>query len=143
MSRVDVDTSKWPVVWMNFPPEVTPQDLSDLYVSLNSCAQRGRHVQVVDFTKNDPLKTPATVRTHAASLEREFIAQHGSVVIGEAYIVKSALSRGILTAYHWLRGHAPWPTRMFAKTDDALDWAKGLLRKELGFSSDSSTEVRP
>jgi hypothetical protein len=123
MPEIRINDRDFPVVVVTFPAGFAEAQLDKLYEQLFAFGKRGaRYVQLVDMSESDPMQMPATLRAHAAELEKTYIARYASTVAAEAYVVQSALTRGMLTAFHWLRGAAPWPVKFFSDVVTARCW---------------------
>jgi hypothetical protein len=127
MGKVTLDTSHWPLTVVNSPAEASEDDLRELYRAYHECAQRGRYAQLLDFTALDPLRAPATIRALAADFEKDYIAKVPNSVVCEARVVPHAASRGVVTAFDWLVGKAPWPIKNCATKAEALAWIASQL----------------
>jgi hypothetical protein len=116
----------WPVVVVEWPERANAAGIKlhfDEMVAL--LAQRpGPFAVVVDATKARGLDADLRART-AKGIEQLTQASKGRIK-GIAYVVPSALMRGIITAIHWLV-RAPAPTATFALRGEALRWVRERL----------------
>ena len=123
MTKISIDDADFPLVVVKFPAGFAERELDELYEKLFAYGRQGfGYVQLLDMMESDPMQMPATLRAHAAKLEATYIARYSATVAAEAYVVESALTRGMLTAFHWLRGAAPWPVKFFSDGDAARAW---------------------
>lgn len=124
--KLVLDDSEWPIIKMTLPANVSTVTFDELYGYVFAMAKRGPHIQWTDIRRVNPLSLPANVRRHAAELEKKLIAQAHDRVLADVRIVDGKILRGVLTAFEWLVGGAPWPVKNVADPEHAYAWLLGL-----------------
>ena len=120
-----VDSSRWPLVLVTYPKEVTDAFVESLAQDLVAIAKGDRSFAVlVDATSAAPLT--AKQRAKIVSATDDNHAAFAMRCVGQAIVVRSALSRGVLTAMSWLKP-PPMPMRTFDSTTLAEEWLRSLL----------------
>lgn len=120
------DLSEWPIVKITMPHHVDAAFIDRMYDEVDLLLDRGPHIEWVDLRGIDALRLPATVRQRAAEHERALIAKARGRVLADVRLVDGALQRGLLTAFEWLAGTAPWPVSTVAGPDEAYAWLRKL-----------------
>lgn len=117
--------TRWPIVDLCIYPRFTVADIDSAYDRLKEIATRGEpHAHCTDLTQIDPLFTSALHRKHFAERERDLYPVARGHVVADVRIVDNQLVRGVLTAFQWLAGEAPWPVRNVATPEEAKAWLR-------------------
>lgn len=122
MSKTITDLSEWPIVKVTFPLRIDVAYIDQMYDELEAVVSRGPHAHWTDLRRADPLRMPATIRSRAAERERRLIHMAATVVMADVRLVNGAVQRGILTAFEWLTGKAPWPVANLSGPTEAYLW---------------------
>jgi hypothetical protein len=128
---ISVREARWPIVEVCIYPELTARDIDSAYDRLEEIAKRREpHAHWTDLTKVDPLSIPASHRKHFADRERRLYSVARNYLVADVRIVEHSIVRGLLTAFEWLAGEAPWPVRNVATEEEARAWLRtfDLLR---------------
>lgn len=116
---------RWPIVEMHLHPHFTVADIDATYDRLEELAKRGEpHAHWTDLTRVDPLSIPAGLRKHFADRERRLYTLARGHLIADVRIVDNSVVRGLLRAFEWLTGDAPWPVRTVATEEEARAWLR-------------------
>ena len=123
-----VDVTRFPVVLITLSHMPALTSFAPHFAAIKALAQARGPLYVV----NDARSTVAGEfsshhRKLAASEYDLFRTQCPGCVLAEAYVLSSAVARGVLTAVRWL-APPPWPTRTFSSLPDALTWAVDCQR---------------
>jgi hypothetical protein len=127
-----VDDSRRPIVTVRFIGSVTDEEF---HAYLREMEERvlGRkqpYVSIYDATLAVP--TPATQR----KMQAEWLRQHRDILVrcslGVAFVIRSPLVRGVLTAILWMQP-LEWPHVVVPTVADAEAWVRARLR-EAGLS---------
>ena len=127
MPAIEIDDSRWPMVLVTFTG-VAPEPEFDDYLRRMSqyLARKQTIVTVLDASKSGA--TPATQRRKQAEWMRENDAALRRHSAGTAFVISSAVVRGVLTAILWMQP-IPQEHVVVATMPEALRWAREQLRK--------------
>ncbi len=122
----DVDFTRWPVIVITYPNIASVEAIERMFDEVGERIRtRAEPVVVIGDL------TPLRVSTANAKVRRVFaerVAEQGRLhLAGEAAVLKNPVARGFVTAYYWL-APAHHPTGVFAEVDEAVAWARGVLR---------------
>jgi hypothetical protein len=123
MKPVPIDITRWPVVIVDWPHELSIAEMENYFVRLAGLCESRRFALVIDASGSDPLRYPAAHRKRLRELAAEHKAQIARACICQAFVITSPLMRGILTALHWFV-KADWPQEFFRSREDAQSWAR-------------------
>jgi hypothetical protein len=123
MARIEIDDSRYPLLIARFPSDVTSDDFADYSARLFPLLSRGRCALLVDA--GEARLTPEVRRLMADEMrQREAVfVEHCA---GCAVVLRSTITRGIMTALTWLVT-PKFPLRTFAHEEMALAWLKERL----------------
>jgi hypothetical protein len=128
MSAIELDESRHPLVLVKYPPDLTVDDVREVFRRYQAISERGAKVgYLIDFLEFNPVTAPADQRRTAAEIFSEYKHVLAKVTVCEARVVKNRLSRGILTAFDWLTPSS-WPRANFANRDEAEAWMNEQFR---------------
>lgn len=116
----------WPVVVVEWPERADAEGIKLHFEEMVEMLGRrtGAYAVIVDASKARGLDADLRART-ARGIEKLTEVSKGRIK-AIAYVVPSALMRGIITAIHWLV-RAPAPTATFSVRGDGLRWARERL----------------
>lgn len=124
MAEITTDVSRWPVVVVRAPPTVSDEEMQEhlAFFERTVYARREPFVTVLDLRFCEKI-TPRQRSIMIGSMKRN---EEMTQCRGCAMVFDSMLLRGILTAMFWVRKPA-YPTRVFSKVVDSLDWVEALM----------------
>ncbi|NLE89202.1 MAG: hypothetical protein GX607_22690 [Myxococcales bacterium] len=135
MSRILVDSSRWPLVRVRLPPSATDEEVQQYLDELGELRARREPyglIIIADESRGFTAKQRQMQADYIASgadLSRKYLKAF-------AFVAESAMQRGMLTAIFWLR--APeWPHRVFRTVEEASVWVRTLVEE-----GRSSTDLR-
>ena len=121
---IDVEYFPFPA---SAPVMVDYREAFDEYARL---AARGVPIAfLIDMRRFDPLLIGASVRQQAAKVFHEYAGRLLPVSVGEARVIASPLTRGIVTAFDWLTSANKWPCQQFGSLNEGEQWLRELLRR--------------
>ncbi len=123
---IEYDDSEWPIVKVRFLGDTTVDDVDEMYAKIDAAIARGPHIQWTDLREINPLTIDATLRVRAAEHEKRVIETSPEVVLADVRIVRGAVVRGMLTAFEWVSGSAPWPVKNVGTPEEAYAWLREL-----------------
>ena len=132
MDKIVVDDSRFPLLRVTFPARrLTDEELAEyLAASAASIKTRVRKFAIVVDVGERPALTPLQRRMQA-----DFMVQVAPVMnklcVGQAYVMTSMATRGVLTALFWMAPPA-FPWRICARREDAERWARDQLELAAG-----------
>jgi hypothetical protein len=118
------DESQWPLIVCRTIGESTDEDIQAYITAHEAALARGRHVVVIDASAGKNMghvhrrQIADWVRARSAALHERRA--------GLAFVSRSALVRGMLTATYWLTP-PPYPTHIVSTLDEARKWALDQL----------------
>ncbi len=120
-----VNSSRWPLVSVNYPAQVTDDFIEELGLELLTYA-RGEQpfVLIVDATTAAPLT--AKQRARVVSVVDDNREAFRARCLGQAVVIRSGVARGVLTAMSWLKP-PPMPLRAFDSIVSAEQWLMSLV----------------
>lgn len=126
MACVRIVCSDWPLVWVQWPPEASANDIELHFAEMSRILtdRPGRVAVVVDATR--ALRLGVALRANAAAGMRGVLSRHGARIAGVAYSLPSPVARGVMTAIHWIVG-APFPVLMAGTNEEAAIWARARV----------------
>jgi len=122
MARLEIDESEHPLLSVQFPSTLTGEEFTDYQKRLFAIMERGPVLLLIDSGQT---QLDAHLRKMMADQVRNNQAFFVRYCRGCAVIVRSAPTRGVMTALLWLVTPA-FPTRSFANEEDARRWLNGL-----------------
>lgn len=126
MAAIEIDESRWPMIVVTFTGNATEAEFDDYLRRMSEFLQRSEpYVTVLDATRSDV--TPATQRRKQADWLRAREASLRRHSAGTAFVISSAVVRGVLTAILWMQ---PLPQQhvIVATRAEATKWAREQLR---------------
>lgn len=128
MAAITVASSRFPLVFVTYPAQVGLADLPPFLAELEAVYQRGRLAVVADIGRI--ANASAAERQAAARGIDAITTKYAGRVVAEAVVTPSALLRGFVTAYTWMKSDKSYPTRCFATRAEAVVWATSRLTEE-------------
>ena len=125
-SEIDLDLTHWPVVVSTAPSGPCRDAPFERYLERFAQvvdSRKGSYVAVVDLRAGGSM-TPKQRTRLAEAMGTE---ERGATCVGTALVFESALMRSMLTAVLWM-SMPPYPTRVFSRPVDAIEWGMGLVR---------------
>ena len=127
-----VESTRLPIVDIAYHTVVGADDLitdfREAFAEYGRLARRGQPLAyLLDMRDFDPLLAPAAQRRHGAEVYREYVDILRPVSVGEARVITSPVTRGIVTAYDWLTGANKWPCRQVASLAEGEAWLRERL----------------
>ena len=125
MTRILVDSSRWPIVRVRLPPVATDDEVQRYLDELGELRARREPyalVMIADESRGFNAKQRQMQADYIASgmdLSRKYLKAF-------AFVAESAMQRGMLTAVFWLRP-PEWPHRVFRTVEEASVWARTLV----------------
>ncbi len=119
------DSSQWPVLRIELPANVSPEEYSAHLEAMTPYFQRGEAFGIlVDVRKATSIS--ATQRQQLARQLENWHAEHPKALVAIAVVHASVIHRGIATAVNWLLrpAHA---MRMFSQSDEATRWIRAQV----------------
>lgn len=127
MSAIEFDDTQWPLVIVTFEGVSTEPEFDDYLRRMSGYLARKETIAtVLDATRAGP--TPPTQRRKQAEWMRENEAVLRRQSAGTAFVISSAVVRGVLTAILWLQP-IPQEHVVVATRAEGIRWAREQLRK--------------
>jgi hypothetical protein len=131
MGKFVVSARHWPVVEVAYPAEVTNQDIDELAAAMRPLYERGMKsplVTVSDLNLITMASSTAIVRDKLIEIVNTAMRLYPGAKIGEATVTRSQVVRAMAHAHYLFRRSDGVAHQVFTTTDEAMTWAKGLLR---------------
>lgn len=126
--KVDIDRTRWPTVLYIFPEGADEEVFAAFLVEARALLDRKeRHAMVMDLSQIK--QATARQRKMAADFNADNEETLRQYRVGSAFVVRSALVRGVLTAIFWMR-RPPYEYTVTSVREDALKWCELQLKKE-------------
>lgn len=122
MPKPRIDESEFPIIIIEFPADVTAEDLEAHFVDLRELGERTSG-PIFAVVETSGLHLSAVLRSRAGDGVRVLAERYQSRIFGVAYVANSMTTRGIVTAVHWIAGTS-FPTATFARRDEAMQWCR-------------------
>jgi hypothetical protein len=133
------DISALPLVVITYPSYMTLAEANAYAQQLDQVLQGGRIGTVVDIRALDSSAVTSTDRKHLAAVIDAVTKARAGALVAEAIVLDSPILRGLYTAYCWLRTDRSYPSRAFAKVDQARAWVgTELTRAGVGATTGSA-----
>lgn len=126
---VTVDQTEAPLFVFTYPSTATIEEIQRVFKIYSELSVRySGIVWVVDLRLLNPLTMPASARRAFADEYEK--ARHiiEKATIGEARVVSSGLTQGVVTAVDWLTSR-PYKKRNFTDMEQAKAWGRELIKK--------------
>lgn len=107
--------------------QVTEPELAEYLKSMTPLFNRGPWVHVIDGRDGNPTSVSARMRSMITEYWASLPPRRLASVQAEAYVIESALQRGVITALGWMF-RPPWERCFFATLDEAVAWGEERLR---------------
>src|SRR5690606_33816616 len=127
MARIVVDRTSWPIVRVQLPPAATDDEVRAYLDDLAVPRARKRPYALIIVAERATGFTPKQRRMQADYIDpgndpaRRYLKAF-------AFVARSTLQRGMLTAVFWLRP-PEWPHQVFGTWDEAQAWVKSILER--------------
>jgi len=123
------DLDAFPLVVITYPSYMTHAEADAYAQQLDQVLQRGRIGTVVDIRAIDSSAVTSTDRKHLAAVVDAVTQARAGSLVAEAIVLDSPILRGLYTAYCWLRTDRTYPSRAFAKVEQARAWVSSELAR--------------
>jgi hypothetical protein len=122
-----LDDSQWPLLVVTYPADPPLEDVVSVFSEVDAFYKRNsdHFAWVVDASRVQ--HTEAKARKATSEHEARSKDHMRQFNCGTAFIIKSTLVRGILTAIFWLAPPA-YPYEIFSDLASARDWSLRQLR---------------
>ena len=129
MAAIEPDEHHWPLVTLKFPSHFSDEEFDDyltgLSVNLQRTIAQGTRTGLL-FDTSDAPSVDARTRRKMADWIDGHREQSAEYCAGYAFVIRSGIVRGILTAILWL-APMPAPHVVVATREEGFEW----LRKQL------------
>lgn len=125
MAKIVVDTVRWPLVVVRYPPVFTDEEWSAQASELDELfKRRTRFVMLSDASRIVSAPSAKQRRFAAEKIDarREDWARYCA---GAAFVTPSPLVRGVMTAINWA-SPPPFTQRVFATVEEGEAWLQTL-----------------
>lgn len=129
MTRIDVDSSKWPVVRVFLPLAATDDEVREYLDTLARLRSRMEPYALI-VVAGKSLGFSSKQRQMQADYIASGLHLSRTYLKAFAFVAGSAMQRGMLTAIFWLRP-PEWPHKVFSTLHDAEAWVRSLLGEAL------------
>lgn len=129
MGRIDhpwVDATEWPLLTVTYPPSFSAANVATLFRAVEAFydANDAPFAWVVDV--GNVGLADAKVRQVTAEHEEKTKDHKARFSRGTAFVIRSPLVRGIITAVFWIAPPS-YPYEVFSTVERARDWAQEKL----------------
>lgn len=122
----EIDLAAFPVVWVTFPEGATLAQVDRHFQNLEAVYRElGAFVLVADINRVHVTENTAQQRARMAE-GSDHLAALGAYR-GEIVVAESAVIRGLVTAYSWMRRNRDYPFACVASRGEAVAWSSQLL----------------
>jgi len=120
------DTSQWPVCRISFPRSALSATEWDAHLDFigSLFARSGPFALLIDARGAPP--PSARQRRAIGQRLRQWHQSHPLGMVGMAFVMSSAIERGVFTAISWAAG-GTFPSRAFSLPEDAEPWPREAL----------------
>ncbi len=129
MAKVEIKTQRFPVVELVFPANPEPTDVQVFLDDLLPVFKRGKMAFVSDINLLKNAQVNAKMRQDLAEGIDRLVRAYPDHLLAEAVVASSPITRGIFTAYSWLKHNKAYPSRAFSTKQQAEIWAIEQLKK--------------
>ena len=131
-----LDESMLPILVVVYPKDPTLEMVDVLFDNYRRLARENDQLAyLLDMRFLDMSSAGASARRHAAELHARYRRELARSSVCEARVVSSALMRGVLIAFDWIKGEGLWPCETFATREEAIAWIhQKLAAKSKGAS---------
>jgi hypothetical protein len=124
---IEIVAERPPIVEIRIHPGFTVEDIDVAYDELEDIARRGApHIHWTDLREVQPLSFTTEIRKRFAERERRMFEFGNECIDADVRIVEERMVRGVLAAFEWLTGSAPWPVRNLRSDVEAMAWLRSL-----------------
>ena len=116
---------RFPLVRIIYPDVMTFDEIDRFLSDLEPVYARGRLAILADI--GNIAQGPAQQRRHLAAGIDRLTTRHPGICVAEAAVAASMATRGLFTAYVWIKRDKSYPSRVFAQMADATRWVEGEL----------------
>ncbi len=129
MGRSHIDMSFMPIFMVVHEGQLTDQEFADYLAETERSlyGPESRKRVLIQDARNAG-QSPPTQRKMQAEWLKKHEARLRNIALGTAFVIDSALVRGILTAILWLQP-LPMPHEVCGTIEEALDWADKRLKE--------------
>jgi hypothetical protein len=125
-ARVEIDESKWPIVYATWPAQQLDDEAFEAMVlAMSGFNQRGQPYVVIHDARRAARPTPKQ-RAFAAERQRLDAEVARKWLRGAALVVSNPLIAGVVTAINWIVP-SPYPQKTFSAMADAEAWVRQRL----------------
>ncbi len=125
--KITIDETSKPIYVVSFEGLPTDAEFESFLKRLGAITERANDKALV-FDASRTGATPPSQRKRMAQWMKEYDALIRERTAGCAFVLPSALQRGILTAILWVQPMA-CPHAIFGTPEEALHWTRGMLAK--------------
>lgn len=128
--KIVLDRSRAPLVVVRLPEEVSVDELRRYFHDeVPQLLHMGRIAALVDASETRPLAFSSEHREVTAHYYKKHRSQFSRVLVCEAFILPSAVARGVLRVVQMLSPPA-WETKAFGSYSEARAYCESKLRLE-------------
>lgn len=129
--KSEFDASRWPLLVIRYAPEMTQEEMGEVYVEWDKYLARGAHAVYIDIRASNPLLISASVRRFAAEQVELRRARFEELLVAEGRCVSGVLMKNIVTAFDWMVGSTfKRPLQNFSSYRDGEAWLEAILVKK-------------
>lgn len=129
--RVTVDDSKWPRVYVVWPPEpLEDAEFEGAVLAMSAFLKRREPFVIIHDARRAVRPTPKQ-RAFAAEQQKRDAEGTRRLLKGVALVTASPLIAGVLRAINWI-SPVPYPQQTFSSLDAAEAWAGEQLAQQRG-----------
>lgn len=125
--------SRYAPIWLQeFPETYGDQELFSAFDYLDEQVSETARRQARVSLLVDVTRARVGNATHRQRISKTFartMRVASSCVVGQAFVVRTRMQQGALTAILWLV-KPPWPLRVFSSREEAFDWLRRLHAEE-------------
>jgi hypothetical protein len=137
MGSIHIDDSGFPIVRVTFTGSVSNEEFDEYLAGMSRMIGR-RQPNVTILDARHSARTPAVQRKKQADWIKQHEAELRRYSCGTAFVITSALIRGVLTAILWLQP-MPQAHTVVGSLDEAERWARAQLDRRGAGAPSSST----
>ncbi len=130
-ARVTVDDSKWPRVYVVWPPEPLEDGEFEAAVLAMSAFLKRREPFVIIHDARRAVRPTPKQRAFAADKQKADAEGSRRLLKGVALVTASPLIAGVLRAINWITP-VPYPQKTFSSMETAEAWATAQLPERGG-----------
>ena len=121
-AQIEINDRFFPLVFVIFPSQASEAMVDDYAARLEATYKRGRFIGVSSI--DNIIGSSPALRKRLASRIDDLTTRYPGTVACEAAIAKSAIVRGLFTAYSWIKSDKGYPSRCFGSFESAIVWAR-------------------